>query len=88
MALKIYSSVANEMKPKVRKFSGLIRKFEEVIGEKLVGIRFLSPILNRKSTETVVKKIIFQRVVFKNFAKLTGKTCIEILFSEIAGLGL
>ena len=32
MTLKIYSSVANGMKLKVRKFWGLIRKFEEVIG--------------------------------------------------------
>ena len=46
--LKFYSSVAKELKLKVRKFWGLIPTFVEVTGEKLVGGRFLlTPILNR-----------------------------------------
>ena len=50
MALKFYTSVAKELKLKVRKFWGLIPTFVEVTGEKLVGL-FAPPlpflILNR-----------------------------------------
>ena len=35
MALKLYTSVAKKSKLKVRKFWGLILKFEEVTGGKL-----------------------------------------------------
>ena len=35
--LKFYTSVAKELKQKVRKFWGLIPAFVEVTGEKLVG---------------------------------------------------
>ena len=37
MALKIYSSVENGLKLKVRKFRGLFHMFGEVTGEKLAG---------------------------------------------------
>ena len=37
MDLKFYISVAKGLELKVRKFSGLIRAFVEVTGEKLVG---------------------------------------------------
>ena len=51
MALKFYTSLEKKLKLKVRKFCGLIRMFEEVTGEKLVGTTFLPPspthILNR-----------------------------------------
>ena len=47
--LKFYISVAKGLKQKVRKFWRLIPMFEEVAGEKLVGVVFLTPppILNR-----------------------------------------
>ena len=52
IALKFYTSVAKELKLKVRKFYGLITRFVEVTGEKLVGGTFCPPplpphILNR-----------------------------------------
>ena len=51
MTLKFYTSVANELKLKVRNFGGLSLTFVEVTGEKLVvGGPFLPPprpILNR-----------------------------------------
>ena len=51
MALKFYTSVAKELKLKVRKFWGLIPTFGEVTGEKLVEGLFAPPrsflILNR-----------------------------------------
>ena len=51
IALKFYTSVAKELKLKVRKFYGLITRFVEVTGEKLVGGTFwpspLSHFLNR-----------------------------------------
>ena len=37
MILKFYTNVAKGLKLKVRKFLGLIPKFVEVTGEKLVG---------------------------------------------------
>ena len=37
MALKFYTSVTKGLKLKVRKFWGLVPKFVEVTGEKLVG---------------------------------------------------
>ena len=40
--LKFYTSVAKELKLKVRKFWGLILMFVEATGEKLVGGAFLS----------------------------------------------
>ena len=43
MALKFYTSVAKGLKLKVRKFLGVIPKFVEVTGEKLVGRAFMSP---------------------------------------------
>ena len=46
MALKFYTTVAKELKLKVRKFWGLITMFVEVTEEKLVG-SLLPPILNR-----------------------------------------
>ena len=47
--LKFYISVAKELKPNVRKFWGLIRRFVEVTEEKLSGGAFFPPppILNR-----------------------------------------
>ena len=42
-SLKFYTTVAKGLKLKVRKFWGLIPKFVEIIGEKLVGGAFLSP---------------------------------------------
>ena len=49
--LKFYISVAKGLKQKVRKFWRLIPMFEEVAGEKLGGVVFLTPpplpILNR-----------------------------------------
>ena len=53
MHLKFYISVTKVLKPKVRKFWGLIHTFVDVTGENLVGggrggASFLaSPILNR-----------------------------------------
>ena len=44
--LKFYSSMARELKLKVRKFWGLSPTFVKVTGEKLVGGLF-APILNR-----------------------------------------
>ena len=41
--LKFYTSVAKELKLKIRKFWGLIYTFVEVKEEKLVGGAFLSP---------------------------------------------
>ena len=38
MAMKFYTSVAKELKLKVRKFGRLIFAFLEVTGEKLVGV--------------------------------------------------
>ena len=48
MALKFYTSVAEVLKVKVRKFLGLISRFVEVTGEKLVagGLFCLPLILN------------------------------------------
>ena len=43
MALKFYTSVAKGLKLKVRKFLGVIPKFVEVTGEKLVRRAFMSP---------------------------------------------
>ena len=43
MALKFDTSVAKELKLKVRKFRGLIPTFVEVTEEKLVGGTFLTP---------------------------------------------
>ena len=37
MVLKFYTNVAEGLKLKVRKFLGLILRFVEVIGKKLVG---------------------------------------------------
>ena len=42
MALKIYTSVAKELTPKVRKFLGLIPTFVEIIGKNWYGV-FLTP---------------------------------------------
>ena len=51
MALKFYISVAKIIKLKVKELLGLIPRFVEVTGEKLVGRPFLaSPILNRVET--------------------------------------
>ena len=47
MALKFCTSVAKELKLKVRKFWELIPTFVEIIDEKLVGGLFGPPILNR-----------------------------------------
>ena len=48
MALKFYTSVAEGLKPEVRKFWGLIPMFAEVAEEKLVrGPFWPLPILNR-----------------------------------------
>ena len=59
MALKTYTSVPKVLKLKVRKFLGLIPKFVEVTGEKLVG-RFLPPlILNRVKAVVVILKTIY-----------------------------
>ena len=43
MALKFYTSVAKELKLKVREFWKLISAFAEITGEKLVGQAFLRP---------------------------------------------
>ena len=43
ISLKFYSSVAKELKLKVRKFWELIPTFIEVTGEKLVGERLFDP---------------------------------------------
>ena len=37
MALKFHISVTKELKLKVRKFGGIIRRFVEITGKKLVG---------------------------------------------------
>ena len=52
IAFKFYTSVARGLKLKVRKFCGLIPKFVEITGEKLVERPFCSPllILNRVKT--------------------------------------
>ena len=42
-SLKFYTTVEKGLKLKVRKFWGLIPKFVEIIGEKLVGGAFLPP---------------------------------------------
>ena len=43
VALKFYTSVAKELRLKVREFCGKILTFVEVTGEKLVGEAFLPP---------------------------------------------
>ena len=43
VALKFYTSVAKELRLKVREFCGKIPTFVEVTGEKLVGETFLPP---------------------------------------------
>ena len=43
MTLKFYNSVAKGLKLKFRMFLGLIPRFVEVTGEKLVGRVFLAP---------------------------------------------
>ena len=62
MAFKFYTSVANELKLKVRKFWGLIFTFVEVTWEKLVG--GILPILNRvkekRAEEARVNQFLFQ----------------------------
>ena len=64
MALKFYTSVAKELKLKVKKFWGLIRTFVEVTWKKLVG--GFPPILNRvkvkRAQEARVNKFLFQNV--------------------------
>ena len=52
IAFKFYTSVERGLKLKVRKFCGLIPKFVEITGEKLVERPFCSPllILNRVKT--------------------------------------
>ena len=53
--LKFYTSLANRLKLKVRKFWGLIPTFLEVTGEKLVGGTFLPPLplLNRVKAKLI-----------------------------------
>ena len=69
MALKFYTSVAKELKLKVRKFWGLILAFVEVPGIKLAGGRdggvFLSsPILNKvKRFFTIIADGCFRKIV-------------------------
>ena len=46
MTLIIYTRVGKGLEFKVRKFSGVIRTFAEVIGEKLISL-FPSLVLNR-----------------------------------------
>ena len=58
MTLKLYTSVAKELKLKVRKFWEISSTFVEVTGEKLVGGAFLlppPPILNRVTAKRIVK---------------------------------
>ena len=45
--MKVYVSVAKELKPKVRNFWELIPTSAEITGENLVGGFFDAPILNR-----------------------------------------
>ena len=52
ITLKIYTSVAKELKVKVKKFFGLFPTFVEVIGEKVVGDLFACTILNRVKIAT------------------------------------
>ena len=47
IALKFFTSMAKQLKVKVRKFWELIPPFVEVTGEKLVGETFCPSILNR-----------------------------------------
>ena len=64
MAFKFYTSVAKELKLKVKKFWGIIRTFVEVTWEKLV--QGFPPILNRVKVKQVqearVNKFLFQNV--------------------------
>ena len=64
MALKFYTSVAKELKLKVRKFVGLIVTFVEVTWAKLVGA--FPPILNRvkvkRALEARVNQFLSQNV--------------------------
>ena len=55
--LRFYTSVAKGLKPKVRKFWGIISTSAEITGEKLVGGPFFPPpVLNRVNTFQPVNK--------------------------------
>ena len=44
-SLKVYANVAKGLKLKLRKFWGLIPRFAEVTGKKLIGVPFCPPLL-------------------------------------------
>ena len=56
MNLKFYTSEAEELKLKVRKFCGLIPTFVKVTGEKLVGPSILNSAKNAKKKKKKKKK--------------------------------
>ena len=59
MALTFYSSVAKRPKPKIEKFLGLIPKFVEVTGKKLV--------VSTKSNSTVLSQVTEISLTFNKF---------------------
>ena len=75
MSLTFYCSVAKGLKISVRKFSGLISMFVEVIGEILVGGDLLpiELILTNSSSinKSVYKYNIFISVVVRKFRPIT-----------------
>ena len=67
MASKFYSSVAKELKLKVRKFWGLIPTLGEVTGEKLVGKAFLPLYLSwigLKISQNLLGKHLYRRYLY------------------------
>ena len=75
--LKFYTSVAKELKQKVRKFWGLIPAFVEVTGEKLVEGPFCPPILNRVNFTKTLQGHHFVAVGPKNFELLAADISFE-----------
>ena len=72
LSMKFYGNVSKGFKLEVGKFWGTFSTFGEVIGEKLVGGIFASPILNTVNT----KAFCFERIVLwnKDLVKLRYKT--------------
>ena len=88
MALKFYTSVAKELKLKVRKFVGLIVTFVEVTWAKLVGA--FPPILNRvkvkRALEARVNQFLSQNVqnneIFEISKMLKNNRWINVYYTK------
>ena len=96
MALKFYTSVRKGLKPKDKKFCGLIHTFVEVTGEKLVGGSFCSPlpILNKVNVQVCRhpnnilshSNVFCKNLIFSNFIFLQKNTCARVVLNKIVGL--